>query len=126
MNQADHVWLIENVEGVREQHAGGLGRVAATLILGPDRPAELESGPTLLVRESHTADEITGGFLLDGVVAVAAQRPMSNKKRHVSPRRDAIERLAAEVAHDVDARAPLFVRRKVALAQHSKAQSFSL
>src|SRR5688572_8196009 len=126
MNQTDHARLVERLEGVREEHARRLGGVAASLILRDDRPTELEPRPARVIRVSHAADQVAGRLLLYRVVAVAEERPVTLEVGEVTPGLNAIEGLATEIAHDLDARAPLLVRREVGLAPLAEAQPLGL
>src|SRR5688500_11552332 len=126
VNEAGYPRLVERGEGVLQQHLRGLGGIAASLVLRNDRPSELEGGPARLVGVSAAADELPGRLLLDGVVAVAEEVPVPDEVAHVAKRRDAVERLAPQVAHDLHARAPLLVSGEVVVAEEAESQALGL
>src|SRR5438132_9879438 len=101
VDQADDLRLVHPREGKLQSSPRRLGGIAPAPEGAAQHPAELEAGPPLRIPKANAANEDARRAFLGGPQAVAAQRPVTDHQRQVTPRQGPKQRLAvADVAHD--------------------------
>src|SRR5436190_7929762 len=93
-DEADDVVPPQLPSRVRERRCNPLARESASAGLSRQRVADLEAGPPFGLVTADATDQLARLSLFDGPKSEAAQLPVTNDLRQLTPRVRAIERLA--------------------------------